>query len=103
MRAEFKLADRQCTLYRLEGRANDLRFTGGGTVDTERRINLDVLLQLSPELSQTLAAPVRTSFPTDTEGNTPISFKVTGTLKDPETNIDRIIREKSALPESPAP
>jgi len=103
MRAEFKLADRQCTLYRLEGRAHNLRFTGGGTVDTDRRINLDVLLQLSPELSQTLTDPVRSSFPTDTEGNTPISFKVTGTLKDPETNIDRIIQEKSALPESPAP
>ncbi len=98
IKAEFKIAEREFTLYRLEGGSDHLRFSVSGTVNADRMLDLDVLLVLEPEWAARLPSPVLSRFPPDREGRVSLTFKVTGPLDDPHTNL----QERLNLPQ-PAP
>jgi hypothetical protein len=98
IQAEFKIGERKFTFYRLEGQSGHLRFSVSGTVNVDRLLDLDVLLVLEPEWSKRLPEAVLTRFPPGPEGRVSLTFKVTGELEDPKTNL----RERLSLPQ-PAP
>lgn len=87
IRGTFKVGDRKITFYELEARSKDLSLTGTGFIGFDRKLDFDVLLSLSPELAAQIPPASQARFGKRENGSRTLTFKITGTLDEPLSNL----------------
>jgi hypothetical protein len=94
------VGDQKITFYELEARSKDLSLTGTGYVGFDRKLDFDVLLILSPELAAQIPASSQTRFGKRENGSRTLTFKLTGTLDNPLSNLSEKLSLPVASPET---
>lgn len=87
IRGSFKVSDQKITFYELEAKSKDITFTGTGTIGFDRKIDFDVLLILSPEMARQIPTASESKFGKRENATRTITFKLSGTLDEPESNL----------------
>ncbi len=91
----YKFGDERLTFYSVEAKSAPLQLSATGAIHFDRRLDMDVLLVLSPGLAERLPEAVRASFTTRSDGLSSITFKLTGTLENPTTNLQEKITPRA--------
>jgi|GEM_PF-868358 len=103
----YKIAEKKLTIYNLEAVSGNVQLTGTGTISIKRELNLDMRLSLSPEFTALLSPETAAKFNQREDEFSTITFTVTGTLDEPESNLIEKLNQnaelnKSNTQESPA-
>ncbi len=85
--SHFVVAGRQARLTGLQLDATVFRLTGDGTVDFNGSLNLNLVLILTADTMAKLPKEFAASFVVAQDGSGSISFQVTGTDDNPQTNL----------------
>ena len=83
----FVVANQQVRLTGLQLDATVFRLTGDGTIDFNTNLNLNLVLILNSDTMGKLPKEIAGSFVQAQDGTGSISFQVTGTVDNPQTNL----------------
>jgi len=87
MAGNFKVSDKQLTLYSLEALGEDLQLACSGILNFNRKIDLDLRLTLSAHTAARVLPSERASWIERADGALTLTFKLTGTLDEPLSNF----------------
>jgi type II secretion system protein N len=96
----FKVAEQKITFYELEAKSKNLSLTGTGSIGFDRQLDFDVLLILSPELAAQIPPSSQARFGKRENGSRVLTFKLSGTLDDPISNLSEKLSLPVTTPES---
>lgn len=87
IQGDFKVGDQKLTFYNLEGISEKLQLTGTGSLGFDQTLDFDMMLALHPSLAEKIPPQLQSFFSERQDKYLLITFKVGGTLKEPETNL----------------
>ncbi|MEM6885256.1 MAG: AsmA-like C-terminal region-containing protein [Verrucomicrobiota bacterium] len=99
----YKIAEKKLTIYDLEAISQDVQLTGTGTISSSRELNLDMRLSLSPDFTALLASETAAKFNQRDDEFSTITFTVTGTLDEPESNLIDKLNQNAELKQTAPP
>ncbi|MGF1678711.1 MAG: AsmA-like C-terminal region-containing protein [Candidatus Methylacidiphilales bacterium] len=83
----YKISEKILTLYDIEAVSSSLQLTGSGTVTLSGDLNLDMRLLLGPERTRSIPSEMLARFTPRNDGFYSITFKLSGTLEKPLSNL----------------
>lgn len=83
----FKVAEEKLTFYNLEAASRDLQVTAAGSLGFNRQLDLDVSLAISSTVADKIPESSRKRLTPRSDGFWTTTFKITGTLDQPESNL----------------
>jgi len=87
LQGDFKVADQKLTFYNLEGVSDHLQLTGTGSFGFDQSLDFDMMLAIHPDLAAKIPAQLLSLFSVRDDKYLMITFKVNGTLREPDTNL----------------
>lgn len=91
----YKIAEKILTIYDLEAVSADVQLTGTGTIDVSRELNIEMRLSLSETFTDLMKPETAAQFSKRNDGFSTITFTLSGTLDQPNSNLMQKLRENA--------